>query len=130
MGYFTRAALIAAMPGNDRLPSLASTDLDAFLKAFRSEAPPILRIGLVVSTLLYHASPVFTVFVPLPAGLLPERLRVKHLSKLCGHPWYPIRSLAFNLKMIAGLCWGQDAAVRAQFGMAPLPADPGTWRTT
>lgn len=128
MGYFTRTALIAAMPGSERLPSIADTGVDTFLAEFRREAPPLLRIGLVASALLYHLGPVLTVYVPAPAFLLPKALRDRHINKLCAHPWYPLRSLALTLKMLAGLCWGKHPAVRAAFNMPPLEADPGTWR--
>jgi len=128
LSYFTRNALTATLPGNLVLPGLAATQLDEFLKDFKREASPLLRLGLWASVVLYHLGPLLTLYIPLPVLLLPRRLRERHLEKLCGHPWYPVRSLAFNLKMIAGLCWGRDPAVRACFGMTALPLDPGTSR--
>ncbi|MBT9561305.1 MAG: hypothetical protein IV100_35250 [Myxococcales bacterium] len=128
LSYFTRNALIATLPGNDRLPGLDATRLHEFLKDFGREASPLLRLGLWASVVLYHFGPLLTVYLPVPALLLPQRLRERHLEKLCAHPWYAVRSLAFNLKMIAGLCWGRDTAVRACFRMPPLPPDPGTLR--
>jgi hypothetical protein len=128
LSYFTRNALLATLPGTARLPGLEKTRLDEFLRDFGREASPLLRLGLWASVVLYHLGPLLTVYLPLPTVLLPRRLRERHLEKLCAHPWYAIRSLAFNLKMIAGLCWGRDPAVRACFDMAPLPPDPGTSR--
>lgn len=128
MPFFTEKALDAVFPPAHGLPGVRDTALVPFLQRFRREAPFLLRLGLWASVVLYHLGPIITLGIPLPALALPAGLRERYTSRLCTHPWYFVRSLAFNLKMVAGLCWGQHADVRRAFSREPLPADPGTWR--
>jgi hypothetical protein len=127
MTWFSRKALSALMPPCGDLVGVADTGLDAFLRQYKREAPMLLRVGLAASTFLFHAAPITTVFVPLPAFWLPEKLLAKHATKMAMHPLYPIRMSTFTLKMVGGLCWGADPKVREALGLAALGPDPGPW---
>ena len=128
MPWFSKQALVAMMPSSPTLKGVADTGLDDFLRRFLSEAPALLRVGLYASALLYHITPLITVFVPLPAFLLPEKLRERHTRKLCAHPVYPVRMSTFTLKMVAGLCWGNDPEIRKRLNVRLNGGDPGTFQ--
>lgn len=130
MGWFTRYALGEMFPRGGPLKGVADTALPEFLARFRREAPWLLRIGLGASVWVYMLCPLFTIWVPLPAFLLPASWRKKHTYKLAAHSFYPLRMSAFQLKMIAGMCWGMDPDVRKKLGAPPLVDDPGTFRAT
>jgi hypothetical protein len=74
------------------------------------------------------SSDLFTVFVPLPAFLLPAKLADKHAERVTSTDVYLVRQAVFLVKLCAGLAWGADPQVRKRFAMAPLEQDPGTWR--
>ncbi len=129
MTWLVRAAIVALYPRTE-LPGAADCHLDDFLKRFNREAPPLIRLGVLLGALAFHLTPLFTVFVPLPAFLLPAGLLDTHAARISSTRFYLLRQTIFLLKMAAGLCWGADPAVRARFALPPLPADPGTWRTS
>ena len=83
---------------------------------------------LNLAVLIWLVSPLFTVFVPLPAVWLPARLRHAHTDRLTSTSFYLVRQISLVLKQVAGMAWGQDPEVRAAYGMKPYPEDPGTWR--
>lgn len=123
-------SLAALYPRTEHFPGIADTGVVEFLRRFRREAAPLLRLGLYAGCLLFVLGPLFTVYVPLPSFLLPRRLLDRHADRIAQVRPYAVRSLVMLLKMIAGLCWGADAQVRARFGLPPLPADPQEWRTS
>jgi hypothetical protein len=125
-----RAALVILYPRTDVLPGVEDCDLDAFLLRFQREAKPLIWLGVVAGSLLFHVTPLFTVHVPLPAGLLSPRLADLHAERIAGSRIYLVRQSIFLVKFAAGLAWGADAKVRARFALPPLPEDPGTWRTS
>lgn len=116
------------MPSVDGMKGIEATDLSAFLKELRRDAPFNIRLGLFLSTWIYLLTPIFTVWLPLPAFLLTEKLRDKHTNRFSTHRFYLIRSCALMIKMMAGMCWGRDPEVRKALGCDELPEDPGTWR--
>ncbi|MFO0577629.1 MAG: hypothetical protein U1A78_26795 [Polyangia bacterium] len=122
--------LAALYPRTEHLPGIVDTGLAEFLPRLRREAAPLLRLGLYAGCVLFVLCPLFTVYVPLPSFLLPRRLLDRHADRITQVRPYAVRSLMMLVKMAAGLCWGADPAVRAQFGLPPLPADPQGWRTT
>ena len=82
---------------------------------------------LNLAVLIWLVSPLFTVFVPLPAVWLPAAeartptASPAHRSTWCGrYRWSSNRSL--------GWLGGKIQEVRAAYGMKPYPEDPGTWR--
>ena len=128
MGWFTEFAMRAVFPPTDALPGIAETDLTGFVRQLRREAPLLMRLGLWLATWFFIVTPLFTVFIPLPAFLLPSRLLAKHTERLFSSRSYIVRQLVYLLKMLGALCWGQDPEVRRRFGREPLPPDPGTWQ--
>jgi hypothetical protein len=128
MTWFQRKALEALMPAHGDLKGVADTGLAQFLKQYARESPGLLRVGLSASTFIFHALPIATVFVPLPAFCLPKSLMAKHANRIASHPVYIIRMSIFNLKLVAGLCWAVDPDVRRTIGLKPLEPDPGTWQ--
>jgi hypothetical protein len=125
--WLVRSAILILYP-RTALPGIAECGLDAYLVQFRRETPRLMWVGVVLGSLLFHLTPVFTVFVPLPAFWLPAGLRDKHAAKIAATSLYLPRQLIFLVKFCAGLCWGTAPEVRARFNLRPLPADPGTWR--
>ncbi len=127
-------ALIAAamrdfMPATASLPGIADTDVLGFLRRMRRESDRAYWLGLVVGTLVYNLTPLLTLYLPLPAVLLPARLRDVHARKIVDHRSYLIRQAVFLVRLSAGMCWGGDPGVRARFGLAAYGEDPGTFRT-
>lgn len=115
-------------PRTEHLPGIEDMDLDAYLRRFKHDSAPLMWAGLLLGTALFHATPLITVFVPLPAFALPAGLRDRHASKLLSHPFYYLRQPVFLLKMVAGLHWGAHPDVRKHLGLEPYPQDPGTLR--
>ena len=127
MTWFTRFAIEAIFPRTDALPGVAETDLKAFLRDLRANAPPLMRIGLSLATFVFMVTPILTVYVPLPAFLLRGRLLERHTEKIVSHPSYLLRQVVYLLKMVGGLCWGEHAEARRRLGRPELPADPRTF---
>lgn len=130
MLWLVRSAMVAFYPRTDTLPGIADTGLDAFLPQFRRDTTFLMWLGVVLAALVFHASPLFTVWVPLPAFLLPRGLRDKHAQRIGDTNLYLIKQAMLILKLPAGLCWGRDAEVRKRFAMAAYPPDPDTWRSS
>lgn len=127
MVWLVRSAILILYP-RSALPGAADCNLDAFLAQFKREVPFIVWVGTVFGALMFHLTPLLTVFVPLPAFLLPAGLADKHAQKMSSFPLYFVRQPVFLVKMCAGFAWGADPHVRARLGLKPLVADPGTWR--
>jgi hypothetical protein len=130
MTWLVRAAIVAMYPSGGALPGAADCDLDAYLAKLRRETTPLMWLGVVLGALVFHLTPLFTVYVPLPAFLLPRGLLDKHTARITSTPVYLVRQAVFLVKLAAGLCWGADPEVRRRLALAPLPADPGTWRVS
>ena len=129
MGWLTLRALDAVIPGNEKVPGIAaSTRGPVVVAELRRDAPFEMRMVLNLAVLIWLVSPLFTVFVPLPAVWLPARLRHAHTDRLTSTSFYLVRQISLVLKQVAGMAWGQDPEVRAAYGMKPYPEDPGTWR--
>lgn len=126
--WLVRSAIVALYPSGGAMPGAADCGLDDFLRKFRRESPGLLWFGAVLGALVFHLTPLFTVFVPLPAFLLPAGLLDKHASRISGTQVYLVRQSVFLVKLVAGLCWGADPEVRRRLALPALPADPGTWR--
>lgn len=120
--------MCALYPPTGDLPGVADTDVRGFLRRYRREATPLMWLGVVLGTLVFVVSPLLTVFVPLPSFLLPRTLLDRHACRVATSRIYLVRQAILLVKLAAGLCWGAHPDVRAKFGMAPYPADPGTWR--
>lgn len=129
MRFFVRTALTALYPRAHGLPGIADCDVDGFLRRFSREASSLLWLGVVMGALLFHATPLFTVWVPLPAFLLPAKLRDTHANKITAAPIYLVRQAIFLLKLPGGLCWGTHPEVRKHFALAAYVEDPTTVRT-
>ncbi len=116
------------MPRSESLPGIGDTDLDGFLRRMRVDADRLYWLGLVLGAVVFALTPLLTVFVPLPAFLLPRGLLEKHCDRILSSNIYVVRQAVFLVRLSAGMCWGADEAVRAKFALAPLPPDPGTFR--
>jgi hypothetical protein len=123
-----RAAVCALYPRTGELPGVGDCDLDAFLRRFRREAPLFLRLGVLLGALVFQATPLFTIGVPLPAFLVPRGMRDLHAERIAATRFYLVRQLIFLLKLVGGLCWGAHPEVRKRFALPPLPGDPDRWR--
>jgi hypothetical protein len=128
--WLVRSAIVALYPSGGALPGAADCGLDDFLRRFRRESPSLVWLGVVLGALVFHFTPLFTVFVPLPAFLLPAGLKDTHAARIGSTQVYLARQAVFLVKMAAGLCLGADPEVRKRLALPPLPADPGTWRTS
>ena len=128
MIWLIKFAMVAMMPRTEKLPGIADCDLDGFLRRLRRDSDFLFWIGLVLGAWIFAMTPLFTVFVPLPAFLLPKGLLTTHCDRLLNTNLYLLRQSVFLVRLSAGMCWGADPAVRAKFAMSPYAADPGTFR--
>jgi len=126
--WLVRSAIVALYPRTEGLPGAEDCDLDAFLRKFRSETTFLMWLGVVMGAVVFHLTPLFTVFVPLPAFLLPRSLRDKHAHRITSGGLYITRQSVFLLKLAAGLCWGGHPSVRARFALPAYEQDPDHWR--
>jgi hypothetical protein len=128
--WLVRSAVVILYPRTATLPGAADCGLDAFLVKFKRETPWLIWLGTVMGALVFHFTPLFTVFIPLPAFWLPAKAADTHAARITNTNVYLVRQAVFLVKLCAGLCWGADPVVRKHFALPPLPPDPGTWRTT
>ena len=129
MIWLIKLAMCAMMPRTAKLPGIADTDLDGFLRRMRNDADTVYWMGLVAGTWEFTLTPLFTVFLPLPSFLLPKRLLTRHAEKILASRIYIFRQAVFLLRLSAGMCWGADPAVRAKFALPAYGPDPGTFRS-
>ncbi len=129
MLWLLRRAIVILYP-RASLPGAADCALDDFLRTFKRETPLSVWAGTVAGAVVFHLFPLFTVFVPLPAFLLPRRLADLHAARISVSSLYLVRQSIFLVKMCAGLCWAADPQVRARLALPPLIEDPRTWRTS
>lgn len=128
MHWVIRFMFDALFPAAAGLPGIAECDADEFIRTARREAPALMVWGIVLASTLFMLTPVFTIYVPLPAFLLSRRLLDKHATRLLSSRFYLVRQLMFLPKMMAGFCWGAHPLVRAAMNLPPYAPDPGTWR--
>lgn len=124
-----RSAIVLLYPRTEDLPGAEDCDLDAFLARYREETTPLVWLGVVLGAVVFHLTPILTVKVPLPATWLSPKRADAHANAITTTDSYVLRQAIFLVKLVAGLAWGSDPKVRAKFALAPLPADPDTWRT-
>lgn len=129
MNWLIRSAMVTLYPRTEALPGIEDTGIDAFLARFRRESTFLIYVGVLLGTFIFHWSTLLTVFIPVPAFLLPAGLREKHAARILTSRFYLLRQAVFLVKLAAGMCWGANPVVREKLGMKPYPADPGTWRT-
>jgi hypothetical protein len=130
MTWLVRAAIVMLYPRVGDWPGAEDCDLDAFLERFRRETTPLMWLGVVLGALVFQLTPVVTVFIPLPASMLPKELANRHAERVSTTNVYLLRQAIFLVKLVAGLVWGGHASVRERFALPPLPPDPGTWRAS
>ena len=130
MLWLLRSAIVMTYPRVPNLPGIEDCGLDVHLAAFKRESPPLIWFGTVAGAILFHLTPLMTVYLPLPAFLLPAKLKDRHASRIMTTRFYLLRQAVFLVKLCAGLCWGADPEVRRRLALPVLPKDPGTWRTT
>lgn len=128
MSWLIRKALEAVFPRSEALPGVADTDLAAFVARFRREAPPLMKVGFYLGVAVFHLSPLLTIYVPVPAFVLPQKLLDRHAYRAATSKVYLLKQCMFMVKLVAGLCWGAHPTVRERFGQPALPPDPGSWR--
>ena len=130
MLWLLRSAIVMTYPRTKELPGIEDCALDEHLARYRRETPWLIWLGTMAGALLFHLTPFMTVYVPLPAFLLPAKLKDRHAMRIMTTSLYLVRQAVFLVKLCAGLCWGVDPEVRKRFALPPLPKDPGTWRST
>ena len=130
MLWLLRSAIVMTYPRTAALPGIEDCALDEFLAKFKRESPPLIWLGTVLGALIFQLTPMFTVYLPLPAFLLSAPLKDLHAARIMTTRFYLIRQAVFLVKLCAGLCWGADPEVRRRLALPPLAKDPGTWRTT
>lgn len=128
MIWLIKFAMTAMMPRTDKLPGIADADLDGFLRRMQRDADGMYWLGLVAGAWVFMMTPLLTIFLPVPAFLLPKRLLARHSERILNTSFYALRQAVFLVRLSAGMCWGADPAVRAKFAMSPYSPDPGTFR--
>jgi len=122
-------AASAMLPPVDGIPGTVDTGLREFVGKMLREAAFMYKLGVVAGSLLFWMTPLITIGMPLPANLLSADALNRHAFAFATSRITVFRQMALLIKMVAGFCWGVDDGIRERHGMAPLPADPGTWRT-
>ncbi len=128
MTWLVRAAIVMLYPRVGDLPGAEDCDIDAFLERFRRETTGLMWLGVVLGAIVFQLTPIVTVFVPLPASLLPSELAIRHAERISTSNVYLLRQAIFLVKLVAGMVWGGHPRVRERFALPALPPDPGTWR--
>ena len=128
MRWLTHKVLLEILPPNGALPGLESVDLKTFLSDFNRDAPLLMRVALFLSVMIFIFSTPITIFVPWPSLWLPKGARERHTIRLANHPIYVVRQTMTMLKMVAGMAWGQDPAIRERLHLKAYDPDPATWR--
>jgi hypothetical protein len=128
--WLLRSAIVMTYPRHAGLPGAEDCALDEHLQRFKRESCLIIWLATLAGGLLFQLTPFMSVYVPLPAFLLPRSLQDKHAMKIQATRFYLLRQAVFLVKLCAGLLWGADPAVRKRLALPVLPPDPGTWRTT
>lgn len=128
MNWLVRSAIVAMYPRTEALPGAEDCDVDGFLRRYRADTTAVMWLGVVMGALVYQLTPLVTVFVPLPAALLPASLADRHAYRITTTNIYLLRQAVFLVRLVAGLCWGAQPEVRQRFALPALPPDPGTWR--
>ena len=121
--------LAALFPTTGSLPGLDQVDCKPKLTELLATAPHGFTLGLYAATTLFLISPLLTVFWPAPAPLLPQAALDRHADRMANHPIYLMRQAMLLLKTVGGLVWGAHPDVRQALSLAPLPPDPGTWKS-
>src|SRR5215470_16373702 len=112
MNYLILSAMRALYPASGDLPGVADTGIEDFLRRYRRESSRLIWSGLVFGALVFTATPLFTIGVPLPSFLLPRRALDRHAHAVAGIRVYVMRQAIFLVKMVAALCWGAHPEVR------------------
>ncbi len=128
MKQLIRSAMCDLYPPAAGFPGVRDCDVDEYLRKLERETNLLVWTGLVASAVVYVATPIFTVFVPLPSFALPRALRDEHALRISGARVYLVRQAVALLKMFGGICWGQHPDVRRAMKLAPYDADPGSFR--
>ena len=97
--------MVTFYPRTETFPGIEDTGLDDFIVRFRQESSWLFWLGIVCGTAIFHATPLLTVFLPVPAFVLPARLREKHAQRIVSSRIYLLAQAVFLLKLTAGLCW-------------------------
>ena len=105
--------LAATFPSTAALPGLDRIDPRPFVDQLRRESPVAIRFVMVLSALVFLATPVLTIGIPLPAAWLSPARLDQHAQALATHRIYLLRQAMLMIKTLGGLCWGADPAVRA-----------------
>jgi fumarate reductase subunit D len=128
--WLIRFAMRTMMPAEAGLPGVDDTRVTEFLRRMRREAEPLYWLGLWVGAVVFMITPLLTVYLPVPALLLPRGLRARHSERIVSHRIYVLRQAVFLVRLSAGMCWGADPAVRSAFALGPYPEEPGRFRTS
>lgn len=128
--WLVRSAMVAYYPRTDALLGVEDCGVDEFLAKVREETSRLMWFGIVMSAIVFHLTPLLTVFVPLPAFMLSPRTLDRHAHALATTNVYLLRQIAFISRLYAAMCWGAHPEVRKRFGLPPLAPDPGTWRSS
>ena len=130
VNWLVRSAIVLLYPRTEGLPGAEDCELDAFLERFRRETTTLMWLGVVLGAVVFHLTPIMTVFIPVPAFLLSPAMADKHAHLITSTNVYLARQAVFLVKLPAGLLWGAHPEVRKRFALPPLEADPGTWRVS
>jgi hypothetical protein len=130
MIWLIHSAMAALYPRTDAFPGVEELGLRAFLVKFKRDSTLMLFSGILLGAIVFHLTPLLTVYVPLPAFLLPRSLLDKHADRILSSRLYLVRQIVFLVKLIAGLCWGTHPDIRQKLGLPVYAEDPCTWKTT
>lgn len=128
MHWLIKFAMRTMMPGGSGLPGIEDCDLDDFIRRIRRDADALYYLGLALGAVVFAFTPLFTIWIPLPAFFLPKKLLARHAEKVIASPIYLVRNAVFLVRLSAGMCWGAHPTVREKFALPAYAPDPGTFR--
>ncbi len=116
-------------PAEGDLPGVEELGLREFIPRMLEDSSWLLWVGIVASSAAYVASPLFTIYWPVPAFLLSRDRLDAHTQAMANHNNYTIRQAAFLLKMVGGLHWAGTNAIRDAWHLPEYRPDSDEWRT-
>lgn len=114
-----RQLLDATVPDLPERAGLPQVDLMTFWPELGQAAPPLLRIGLRVTTWVFTWLPLVLPGFYRPFFALAADQRDAFLSQMGDTPVFLLRQLAATLKVIASFALFRDPASRRALGVVP-----------
>lgn len=122
-------ALYTILGENNKQSLISENEIKEFLNKLQKEATFTLRAVTNLCLLAWVCTPILTIFIPLPAFLLSQKMCEKHTYRLTVSKIYVLRQSMLLLKQIVGLLWGAHNKVRNSLNIKVYDPDPDRFKT-